>query len=67
MSDRDGAYDHQSEVAGQTGGEGTGETEHRDTGRGNAGERNEIREDQRGRARGPTTHDDTRVTRKDGA
>lgn len=68
MSDRDSAYDHQADIPGsQTSGEGVSENEHRDAAYGNAGERNEIREDERGLAKGPTTHDDTKVTRKDGA
>lgn len=68
MSDRDSAYDHQSDVAGGgTRGDESAANEHRDTAHGDAGERNELRPDERGRAEGPTTHDDTRVTRKDGA
>ena len=68
MSDREGAYDHQAEIPGtQSTGEGVPSKEHSDAAYGNASERNEIRPDERGRAKGPTTHDDTRVTRKDGA
>jgi hypothetical protein len=67
MSDREKAYDHRAEVPGSASSEEKPpSTEHRDTAYGNAGERNELTPDERGRGRGPRTHDDTKFTRKDG-
>lgn len=66
MSDRESAYDHQSETAGPDGGSYADQNEHRDTARGDDAGPNEISPDERGRGDGygPRTHEDTRTSRK---
>lgn len=69
MKDKD-AYQHQGEVAGfGSADSGSEANEHRPTTADSAEERNEIDPEERNRQKryGPTTHDDTKVTRKDGA
>lgn len=68
MTDRK-ASEHQDRVAG-TGrdAEDSAFTEHRDTADASSADHNEVDPDVRREAprTGPTTHDDTRITRKDG-
>lgn len=67
MSDknRDQAYRHQSTVVGTENDASTDPAlEHQDPATGNAEQRNEIASD---RGTGPSTHDDTRTTRKQGS
>ena len=61
------AYRHRDEVAGTPEGP-TPETEHRDTARGDADERNELHPEERKHPpeHGPTTHPQTRVARREG-
>lgn len=67
-SDRPATEHQQTTTTGGAGGR-TAETEHRDLARPEENETNELRPDERGRPDGigPTTHDDTRFTRKEGA
>lgn len=70
MSDREKAYEHDATIPGTQSSEDLPpSTEHQDAAYGNAEERNELRPRERGRTDGygPRTHDDTKVTRKDGA
>ena len=67
MTKKDGAYEHQGEVAGFGSGSGsTPSTEHQDTAAPSAEERNELDSERRKHLDeyGPRTHSDTRTVHK---
>lgn len=70
MSSEKSAYRHSTETTGFGSDTDSPATEHRDTVGGADGDRNEVapeqRRDEPGRHDGPTTHDDTKITRKKG-
>lgn len=62
MKEEKRAYEHEAEVTGT--GDGDPATEHQDTARGDAEDRNEIDAPHRGpEERGPTTRESTRIDR----